>query len=113
MDWADFVASCIPAPKTITVEAYTGSGPYGDVYGAAVQVEGCVVEESRRRVRVQTQDAAGEEVLSSTTVYCPPDTVAPAGSRVTTGGRTARVLAATPHDPHGQPLPAHLELNLE
>lgn len=113
MTWEEFCALHIPAPKTVTVEAYEGSGAYGDVYAAPVQVSPCVVEDTRRLVRVQTQDAAGAEQVSSTTVYAPPNTVAPPGSKVTVGARAARVLAASYQDAHGHPLPEHWELNLE
>lgn len=114
MNWAEFIAECIPMPATITVEAYEGSGAYGPVFAVPVEVTPCVVEDTRRLVRVQTQDAAGTEQVSSTTVYCPPATAAPAGSRVTIPGRPpARVLAVSRIDAHGLPLPSHLELSLE
>jgi hypothetical protein len=114
VDWATFIALCIPEPRTIQVEAYEGSGAYGDVYAAPADVALCVVDDTTRLVRVQTQDAAGAEQVSSTTVFVPPDTVAPPGSRVTIGTRTARaVLVASYLDAHGQPLPEHWELNLE
>jgi hypothetical protein len=114
MTWTEFVALCIPAPATISVEAYQGTGAYGDVYAAPVAVTPCVVEDTRRLVRVQTQDAAGAEQVSSTTVYAPLDAVAPPGSRVTLPStRVARVLAASRVEAHGLPLPEHLELSLE
>ncbi|GLH97347.1 hypothetical protein [Phytohabitans aurantiacus] len=114
MDWAAFLAENIPEPHTITGEAYEGSGAYGDTYAAPVDVEGCVIEHTRRRVQVQTQDAAGGVVISSTTVYAPPATVLPVGSRVTLPtGAVTKVLAASYQDPHGHPLPAHWELALE
>jgi hypothetical protein len=114
MDWAAFLAENIPTPHTISVEAYSASGAYGDVYAAAVEVEGCVIEHTRRRIQVQTQDAAGGVVISSTTVYAPPATVAPVGSRVTLPGNVVtKVLQASLQDPHGHPLPEHWELALE
>jgi len=114
MDWAEFIAACIPAPRTITVEAYRGSGGFGDVYAPAAQVTPCVVEDTNRTVTVQTGDAEGQERLSSTTVYAPPNAVIPAGSRVTLPtGRTAHVLAVSYLDAHGHPLPEHWELSLE
>jgi hypothetical protein len=114
MNWAQFLAENIPTPHTITVEAYEGSGAYGDVYAAAVPVQGCVIEHTRRQVKVQTQDAAGGIVISSTTVYAPPDTVAPVDSRVTLpGGTVTKVLAASYLDAHGHPLPEHWDLALE
>lgn len=114
MTWEEFVAECIPEPAAVVVEAYQGSGAYGDVYATSVDVTPCVVEDTRRLVRVQTQDAAGAEAVSSTTVYAPPDTVAPPGSLVTLpSGRVARVLAVAHLAAHGLPLPEHLELSLE
>ncbi|MFI7547207.1 hypothetical protein [Actinoplanes sp. NPDC049599] len=114
MDWAEFIDACIPEPRTIVVEAYQGAGGYGDLFAAAVQVSQCVVEDTNRKVTVQTGDAEGDERLSSTTVYAPPTAVVPAGSRVTLPtGRTALVLAVSYLDAHGQPLPEHWELSLE
>lgn len=114
MDWAEFIAACIPAPRTITVEAYRGSGGYGDVYDTASQVTSCVVEDTNRTVTVQTGDAEGQERVSSTTVYAPPGSDIPAGSRVTLPtGRVATVLATSYLDAHGHPLPEHWELSLE
>lgn len=114
MTWEDFVAACIPAPHTILIEAYEGSGAYGAIYADPAPADPCVVEDTRRLVRVQTQDAAGAEQVSSTTVYAPLATVAPAGSRVTLpSGRVARVLAVSRQDAQGLPLPEHLELSLE
>lgn len=112
--WLEFVAAEIPQPATITVEAYAGSGAHGPVYSSAVQVTDCVVDDTTRLVRVQTQDAAGHEKASSTTVLCPPDTTAPAESRVTlASGRITRVLAVAELDDHGLGLPSHVELSLE
>lgn len=114
MDWAQFAAQLLPTPHTITGEKYEGSGARGDVYGAPAQVTPCVVEDTRRRVRIQTQQTAGEEVLSSTTVYAPPATDLPPGSRVTLpSGRVARVLAVSTLEAVGWDLPEHVELSLE
>lgn len=114
MDWDDFLATSIPEPRTITVQAYEGSGAYGDVYATATTAGGCVIEDTTRLVRVQTQDAAGAEAVSSTTVYAPPATSAPPGSKITLpSGRVARVLAAAYRDAHGHLLPEHWELALE
>lgn len=112
--WLEFVAAEIPTPATVTVEALQGTGAHGPVYAAAAPVTGCVVDETRRLVRVQTQDAAGHERISSSTVWCPPGTSAPAGSRVTLpSGRVTRVLAVAELDDHGLDLPSHVELSLE
>lgn len=114
MTWAEFISTCIPSPRTITVEAYRGSGGYGDVYDTAAQVSPCVVEDTNRVVVVQTGDAEGSERVSSTTVYAPPAADIPPGSRVTLPtGRVATVLAASFMDAHGLPLPEHWELSLE
>ncbi|MDP9799348.1 hypothetical protein J2S43_007860 [Catenuloplanes nepalensis] len=113
MTWEEFIAACGLAPATITVEAYEGAGAHGDVYAPAAEITPCIVEAARRRVSAQTQDAAGAEVLSSTTIYCPPGTVVPPGSRVTAAGRTGRVIAVADLDAHGLDLPAHVELSLE
>lgn len=113
MNWAEFIAAHIPTPATVTITPYTGSGAYGDVYGTPASVTPCVVEETRRLVRVQTQDAAGREQVSSTTVFAPLATVCPPGSRVTWNGRTSRALAVSRILAHGLPLPEHLEINLE
>jgi hypothetical protein len=112
--WAQFIIEFIPAPRTITVEALQGSGAYGDVYDSPADVGPCVVDESTRRVAVQTQDAQGAEAVSSTTVFCPPGAIAPAGSRITLpSGHVTRVLAVSRLDAHGLNLPEHVELALE
>lgn len=113
MDWTEFIA-LVPSPATVTVEAYQGDGAHGPVYAAAVNVERCVVEHRRRQVTVQTQDTAGRVHISSTTVRCPPGTVAPVDSLVTVpGGQPARVLQRVDWDDHGLGLPSHVELLLE
>ncbi|MEU4777469.1 hypothetical protein [Micromonospora sp. NPDC023633] len=114
MDWTEFVALYIPSPRTIRVEALTGSGAYGDVYADPVDVAPCVVDDTNRRVTVQTQDAEGAEAVSATTVFAPPTTIAPPGSRVQLdSGRVTRVLATSFLDAHGWDLPEHVELSLE
>ncbi len=115
MDWAEFITTYVPEPKTVQVATLTGTGAYGDVHADPVDVAPCVVDDTSRRVVVQTQDAEGSEAVSSTTVLAPPDTVAPPGSLVTLpwSGRTARVLATSVLDDHGLDLPEHIELSLE
>ncbi|HEU0041411.1 MAG TPA: hypothetical protein VFQ15_03570 [Jiangellaceae bacterium] len=113
MDWDEFLA-LLPEPHTVTVEAYTGSGAYGDTFAAPVEIDRCFVDAKRKRVRIQTQDAAGAEVVSSTQVYCPPDTVAPPGSRVTLpSGAVSKVLDAAALTDAGLDLPEHVALSLE
>ncbi|MCZ7376546.1 hypothetical protein [Micromonospora sp. WMMC250] len=115
MTWEEFIELYVPEPKTVQVAALTGSAGYGDVHADPVDVAPCVVDDTNRRVTVQTQDAEGSEAVSSTTVLVPPDTVAPPGSLVTLpwAGRTARVLATSVLDDHGLGLPEHIELSLE
>jgi hypothetical protein len=115
MNWAEFIELHIPEPRTVSVEAYEGSGAYGDVFASPADVGPCVVDDTNRRVAAQTQGAEGGEVVSSTTVFAPPGTVAPPGSRVTLpwNGRVTRVLATSFLDDHGLGLPEHVELSLE
>ncbi len=113
MDW-DEVVDMLPEPHTITVEAYVGSGAYGDVYGSPVEIDRCFVDARQKRVRVSTADAAGAEVVSSAQVYCPPGTVVPPSSRVTLpSGVVTRVLDAAARTDAGLELPEHVELALE
>lgn len=91
----------------IVVEPYLGQGGNGPTYGPAVTVR-CFRDDARKLVR----DAAGEQVVSETTCYCPPATVAPPLSRVTVAGKTAYVITAKARDGGGLPTPDHLEVNL-
>lgn len=75
---------------TITVEPYTGTGAHGPIFGTPVAVT-CRVEEKVQLVRSNT----GEEVVSSTTVFCDANTVIPTESRVTANGRITSVLAVS------------------
>lgn len=91
---------------TISVEPYLGSGAYGSVYGPPVSV-GCRVEDGVRLVRT----ASGDEAVSTATVFCDPDTVIPAESRVTVKGRVTTVLLVS--DPStGRSRLDHLEVSL-
>jgi hypothetical protein len=84
----------IPAvllPHSITVRAYLGTGPYGDVHGDPVVVRRTFVEDRRRLVRTTT----GEEALSETTVRTRPHEHIPVGSLVT-------VWSGTPHERIGR-----------
>lgn len=113
MDWDEFI-DLLPEPHTIVVEAYTGSGGFGDTYAAATSVDRCFVDGKTKTVRIQTADAAGAEIVSATQVWCPPGTVAPPRSRVTLpGGRVAKVLESADVDDAGLDLPAHVALLLE
>lgn len=113
MDY-DELLDMVPASHTIIVEVATGSAAYGTILAPPVQVDRCIVQASRKRVRIQTQDAAGEEVLSTTSVICPPGSVVPPGSRVTLpSGIVSRVLTQADIDDLGLDLPAHVALALE
>ncbi|WP_336214386.1 hypothetical protein [Nonomuraea sp. LPB2021202275-12-8] len=88
-----------------TIEPYLGDGAYGPVWGPPVTVR-CLVDDERRLVR----DEQGLEVVSDTTLYLPPGTVCPAGSKVTTGGRTITVITAFNRDAGLLPTPNHVEV---
>jgi hypothetical protein len=115
MNWEEFVAANVPAPVTITVQQHAGSGAYGAVYETAVQVAPCVVDDTRRTVTVQTVDAQGDQVISSSTVFAPLTPVIEPGSLVTVPWRSrpAKVLAVERLVAHGLDLPEHQELALE
>ncbi len=114
MDWTQFCADNIPSPATISGEAYEGPGARGPVFAAAADITPCVVEPIRRKVKVQTADAAGAIVTSTVTVFCPPGTNLPPLSRVTLpNGDVTRVLALDTLDAHGHDIPSHVELSLE
>ena len=92
----------------VTVEAFTGRGPFGPAYATPVTVR-CMVDEQTRQIR----SATGDQVVSGATVYALPDVVAPVGSRVTLpSGRVATVLAVFTRDGGGLPTPDHVELAL-
>ena len=84
---------------TVAVETYTGEGAYGPVYASAVTVP-CNLDTTRRLVR----NANGEESVSECTLYVHPDNAAAfaAQSRLTVGGRTSTVLAASSQEFRGQ-----------
>lgn len=94
---------------TVTVETKTGSGAYGDVYAAPVDVP-CWLEPKRRLVRGKD----GQEVLSSSFLSCDvvhaavftPDT------RVTHDGKTAYVIGVNTFTSGPLGLPDHLEIDL-
>ena len=114
MTWEQFIAACVPSPRTIRVQPLEGSGAYGDVYGNPVEVALCVVDDTNRVVPVQTQDTEGVTAVSSTQVYGPPGMPGRPGSLVTLpSGRTAKVIARADLDAHGLPIPEHVELDLE
>jgi hypothetical protein len=93
---------------TAVIEPYEGTGPFGPKFGAPVTVS-CFCDDQRRLVR----GGDGTEVISSATVYCPLDTIAPAESRVTVNGKTSTVFTAYRRDGGGLPTPDHLEVVLQ
>lgn len=95
----------------VTVEAKQGEGPYGETYAAPVTVK-CFLEQKTRLVR----SAEGDEVVSSSTVYCQLDalTKPPPKSRVTLpDGTVTKVILAHRNDGGGLPTPDHFEIQLE
>jgi hypothetical protein len=97
-------------PDTITIEAYTGSGPYGPIYGAGQQVR-ARVEGRRKMVRRGGggERSDGVEVIGSATATIRPADVT-VESRVTHGDRTYEVLDVVIGE--GLRRPAYLELIL-
>ncbi|TMR99514.1 hypothetical protein EJK15_06795 [Nonomuraea basaltis] len=90
---------------TASIEPFQGDGAYGPLYGAAVTVR-CLVDDERRLVR----DAQGAETVSDTTIFFPPGTRCPEGSRVTVNGRVTTVIASYARDGGGLPTPDHVEV---
>jgi hypothetical protein len=99
---------------TIVIEPYVGMGATGPLYDPPVTVQ-CFNEDRRRHIRSggATGSTGSNQVIASTTSYCPPGTVAPVQSRVTVNGRITTVLQALTHDGGGLPTPDHVELLLE
>lgn len=94
---------------TVTVEPWTGSGAYGDVWGTGFTLA-CFVEDKRRLVRA----ADGSEVVSETTVYANRGPSIPNRSRVTLpNGRKPLVIVVSDHDGGDLPVPSHLEIAME
>lgn len=94
---------------TIQVETYVGTGARGDKYAPVVNVD-CFVEDARRLVRT----TEGEEVISESTVYAAPASLATlaAKSRVTLpDGRKVTVIVRKNHDDGGLGAPQHVEAN--
>ncbi|MEV1167341.1 hypothetical protein [Nonomuraea sp. NPDC049784] len=87
------------------IEPFEGDGAYGPIYGAAVTVK-CLVDDERRLVR----DAQGAETVSDTTIFFPPGTRCPEGSRVTVNSRVTTVIASYARDGGGLPTPDHVEV---
>lgn len=94
---------------TVTVEPWSGSGAYGDIWGTPFTMA-CFVEDKRRLVR----DADGSEVISETTVYANRGPTIPNRSRITLpSGRQPLVIVVSDHDGGTLPVPSHLEIACE
>jgi hypothetical protein len=91
---------------TVTIEPYQGNGANGPVYGAPVTVK-CFRDDKRRLVR----GSNGSQVVSESTVYCLPGTVAPPESRINLGTRVATVITSADRDGGHLPVPSHVEVN--
>jgi hypothetical protein len=94
---------------SVTAEPFAGTTAYGPTYGPAVSVR-CFLDQQTKQVRAPD----GLQVVSSSQVYCPLDTVAPAQSRVTLpDGTQTIVINALRRDGGGLGTPDHLELQLQ
>ena len=97
------------AGQDVTVEPFTGEGPFGPEYGEQTVVR-ALVEHKRRLVR----DAQGSEVISETTLRMQLTETCPANSRVTLpDGTTTTVLTSAPIDGGTLPVPSHLQVTLQ
>lgn len=94
---------------TVSVETKAGTGAYGDVYAAPVDVP-CWLEPKRRLVR----NKDGQEVLSTSFLSCDiahSSTFTP-DSKVSHGGTTAYVIGVNSLTSGALELPDHLEIDL-
>jgi len=91
---------------TVTIEAFQGNGANGPVYGTPLVVP-CFRDDKRRLVRAPN----GSQVVSESTVYCQPGTVAPPESRINLGTRIATVITTADRDGGTLPVPSHVEVN--
>lgn len=91
---------------TVTIEPFLGNGATGPIYGPPVTVP-CFRDDKRRLVRAMN----GSQVISESTVYCLPGTVAPPESRINLGTRTATVITTAIRDGGSLPVPSHVEVN--
>jgi len=95
-------------PEAASIEPYEGvTGGGAQSFGTAVDAR-CLVSPGNRLVR----DSQGNQVVSSTTLYCPRGTSAPAGSRVTVRGDVRVVLEEKPWLAQGLNLPESVEVIL-
>jgi hypothetical protein len=98
------------------VEPYQGAGAHGPILGPPAPAMPCFAEVRRSL----TVDRESRRITSTATVWLPLGTDCPAESMVTVLRRDSslliartRVLAATPRDGGGLPVPDHLELQLQ
>ncbi len=98
------------------IEPYQGAGAHGPILGPPAAPTPCFAEVARRL----SVDRESRRVTASATVWLPLGVVCPAESMVTVlrrdGGlliARTRVLAATPRDGGGLPVPSHLEIALQ
>ena len=84
---------------SITVEAYSGEGGDGSLYGDPVTVLGKV-----SYMRQQVRDAAGALTVSEVTAYVHPDDAEPfgTGARVVIDGSATYVITAGPQGRPGE-----------
>lgn len=90
----------------VVIEPFQGTGANGPVYGPPVTVP-CFRDDKRRLVRAPN----GSQVVSESTVYCLPGTVAPPESRINLGSRVATVITTADRDGGALPVPSHVEVN--
>lgn len=94
--------------ESASIEPFAGtSGDGRQVFGTATRAA-CMVQPGNRLVR----DSQGNQVVSSTTLYCPRGTSAPAASRVTVRGDVRVVIGAKPWSA-GRMLPEFVEVMLQ
>lgn len=93
----------------MTVETYTGEGAFGSAYAAPAALA-CFVDDSDE----WKKNGDEGEVVSVTTIYAPPGAAAvlTAQSRVTVGGRAARVISVNVMDGDALGLPSHVVAKL-
>jgi hypothetical protein len=82
---------------SVSVESKTGEGSRGAIYGTPATIR-CFRDESIRKVL----DAAGDEVVSSATLYAPlAADLVPVGSRVTWPNHSTYIIAKARRDDAG------------
>lgn len=95
---------------TVTIEPYAGGGPFGDVYGSAVVVTPCMVDQGRKLVRLP----GGSQVVSMSRVYAALATSCPNRSRITLpDGQQTLVITTLTRDGGGLDVPEHVEIVCE